>query len=838
MREINLDRGWHFQAGQPDSGKLQRGIWGDRIVDLPHDFMIGYDTSPDAPAGAASGYYPGGLGVYTKAVEIPAEWEGERVLLRFDGAMMNATLEVNGSKVLLQHYGYAPFEADITSFVYFGEENRVTVALNAGIQPSSRWYSGAGLFRSVTLVHAPAVRAAFGGLYAYTEEIEYGEDGKAEAALLRLQAEIRNDTAEDQLAEVTFSLEKDGYGEELLSRRTTVQVPPMSSAEAYQRMTVYAPELWSAEEPALYRVCVSIRNTGTFRTRPVPARKETEDRDSVLFGIRTVRADARHGLRINGKSVKLRGGCIHHDNGMLGAASLYDAEYRKLSKMKAAGYNAVRTTHNPPSAALIEACDRLGMYVYDEAFDAWSTGKQAGDYNQYFDTDWEKDLTAFVKRDRSHPSVILWSTGNEIPERGGLANGYVLAAKLAETVRRLDGSRPVSNAVCSLWNGLDDRLMAESLAGHTEGMTGSIQNADLKGSEDPQWEALTEGFVNALDVVGYNYMERKYEMDHAIWPDRVILGSENFPKEIGLHWPMIEKTPYVIGDFTWTAWDYLGEAGIGKGLFLEKDDPLLEKGPWELLGMGSKYPWRTADDADFDITGRLLPQGVYRGIVWGSGKTAVFSYDPAVYGKKELLSAWGFPGVRESWTWAGQEGKPVTLAVFSAAQEVELFVNGRSIGVQTAGENQLDQMPMTFLFDTVYEPGTVEAVSRTDGQEVSRSCLRTAGEAAVLALVPETEKLKADIHSLAYVRAEIRDREGNPVPDAAEKLTASVEGVGTLAGFGSGDPQARENYTGGSFTTFRGQAAAVLRSAGRPGSITLTVTSEKYGKAVLTLPAG
>ena len=428
----------------------------------------------------------------------------------------------------------------------------------------------------------------------------------------------------------------------------------------------------------------------------------------MLFGIRTVEADVKHGLRINGRTVKLKGGCLHHDNGVIGAVSLYDAEARKVRKLKEVGFNAIRTTHNPPSAALIEACDRLGMYVFDEAFDAWGMGKQPGDYNQFFDTDWEKDLAAFVRRDRCHPSVILWSTGNEITERAGLNDGYVWATRLAEAVRALDPSRPVSNGICSFWNGLDDQLMTEQLRRWEEGET--LQNADLGGAKDLLWEHVTEAFANGLDVVGYNYLEDKYEQDHEMFPERVILGSENYPVQVGRHWPMIERTPWVIGEFTWTAWDYIGEAGIGRATFVEPGDPHMKEGASPWLG-GSPFPWRTANDADFDITGGLRPQGVYRRIVFGSDETGLFSYDPANTGKLEVLTPWGFPGVWDSWTWRGQENRPVDVLVFSGAEEVELLVNGEAVGRLRPGEATVHDMPGTFLFHTTYAPGTLEAVS-------------------------------------------------------------------------------------------------------------------------------
>ena len=834
-RKWLLNREWHFGKGVFDLGDRMRGNLGTRVVNLPHDYMIEEDTFPDAPSGAASGYYNAGVAHYIRETGIPAEWAGEKIFLRLDGAMMNATVEINGSRAALQHYGYAPFEADITNHVYPGEKNRIVITVNPSMQPNSRWYSGAGLFRGVELIHTPRLHLACGGMYGRTVKIETNPDGSAETAFLQVSAEVKNEYTENRVAEVVFSLIREDTGDEVIARKALVQVPPVSSANAYMTLTVSNPRLWSAETPELYRLQARMTEKAVYKTHMVPADHPAEDAEEVLFGIRTVEADVKHGLRINGREVKLKGGCLHHDNGVIGAVSVYDAEARKIRKLKEIGFNAVRTTHNPPSSALIEACDRLGMYVFDEAFDAWGMGKQPGDYNQYFDTDWEKDLTAFVRRDRCHPSVIIWSTGNEITERAGLNDGYVWAAKLAETIHRLDPGRPVSNGICSFWNGLDDELQAAEHRKWTDSDS-SAQNANPGGKTNLLWEEYTEGFTNGLNIVGYNYMEDKYETDHRLFPERVILGSENYPKEIGLHWPMIGKTPWIIGDFTWTAWDYIGEAGIGKTVFLEPDDPRIRGtfNPWEF---GSPYPWRTANDSDFDITGRVRPQGIYRKIIWGSKETGLFSYDPANYGKAEGISPWGFPGVRASWNWEGQEGKPVRTAVFSAAEETELFLNGKSLGRKKAGEELLYEMPCTFLFETVYTPGTLEAVSYENGKEISRGVLTTAGRPEKIRLVPEEKSLRADGLSLAHVQVLVTDGEGRTVPSAAVKLTAEVSGAAELLGFGSGNPITDENYTRGTFTSYCGQALAVLRAGYEPGRVQLTVRGEGLEAAEVLLQA-
>ena len=819
MKKININRGWEFQHGmlQPWTGLAQE----KRLVDLPHDYMIESDVREDAPAQGASGFYTAGVASYCRMTEIPGEWEGQRICLYFDGAMMNTTVEVNGAKAGLHHYGYSPFWVDISELCAAGKPNRIAVTVNPSMQPNSRWYSGAGLFRGVTLMAGPEIHFMPDGIFAWTKKIE--ED----TAYLELRAEVENHTLKSHLAEVLFTL-----GD--ITRSVRVQLDPGQVTEVRTAMTVDHPLLWSAEEPNCCRLKAAVRDLGIFTTRFIPRENGSVDEAEVTFGIRTVDADVRHGLRISGQTVKLRGGCLHHDNGLLGAVSLPDAERRKVKKLKELGFNAIRTTHNPPSAALLEACDELGMYVFDEAFDAWGMGKMPGDYNQYFATDWQADLEAFLRRDRCHPSVIIWSTGNEITERAGLGNGYSLARQLASRVREMDPSRPVSNGICSFWNGLDDEMTGEMMR---KMKTSMGQNADVLGERDLMWERVTEPFAAGLDLVGYNYLEGKYEQDHELYPERIILGSENFPKEVGLHWPMIEQTPYVIGEFTWTAWDYIGEAGIGRAVYLDPEDPLLKQGPYALMSHGISFPWRTANDADYDILGNVRPQGVYRSVVFGSSRTGLFSYDPAVFDKTEMLSAWGFIGVEPCWTWRGQEGRPVRVVVFSGAEEVVLNLNGQEIARLKAGEKEIPDLPKSFCFETVYTPGILEAVSLRNGQEVSRDRLVTAGRPAQLKLTPETGALRADGESLCYVSVEILDAEGNLVPDAQILLNAHTEGEAVLAGFGSGAFETSENYTAGRFTAWHGRAMAVLRAGWTAGQVRLTVSGEGIREAAVTLPA-
>lgn len=814
MEHIVLDQNWTLRKGFLDSLSMIQNDPGMR-VDLPHDAMISTKVSPNAAAKYDSGYFEGVMCNYTKQILIPMDWNEECIGLQFDGIMMHATIEINGCKVAEHHYGYSPFYVDITKYVTFGGENRITINTNSGVQPSSRWYSGCGLFRGVTLCHGPKVHIATDGIFLQTSRMD--ED----TAFIDAEIEVVNETQDNKIVEVEVLLLDENAA---ATSKQLIQVNPGRRETARLKLNLAHPKLWDAEHPNLYRVIAKATEIGEYRTHLIKAEHSVSDEESTLFGIRTVTVDSIHGLRINGKTVKLKGGCLHHDNGLLGAASFYESEMRKVKKLKEVGFNAIRTTHNPPSKWLVEACDRVGMYIFDEAFDAWGMAKRPGDYSTYFAQNWEDDLTTFIKRDRVHPSVIIWSTGNEIPERGGLNNGYTLAKQLSDAIRRLDSGRPISNGICSFWSGLDDYL--------AEGQNQSQNAADnLDGAF---WEKCTEAFCNGLDIVGYNYMEELYENDHIRYPERVMLGSENFPKEIGFRWPMVESHPYVIGDFTWTAWDYIGEAGIGKALYVDSEDPIATKNAWEIMPpTTSPYPWRTANDADFDITGRLLPQGAYRSVVWGSKKTYLYSLHPDCFGKVEKMSMWGFPGVVRNWNYTAYEGKPVQVVVFSSADEVELIINGETVAKKQVSREY--PMPNSVRFDTVFYAGKVEAVSYQNGVEISRDCMETSGEASKLRLTTEKETLRCDGHDLAYINIDVLDENERLVTDAENILTVSVEGAATLAGFGTGNPVTEEIYSDNRTKSYRGHACAIVRSGIEPGEIKVTVAGEGIGSVKKTI---
>jgi len=839
-RRIPLNEGWLFNRGALP--RLE-GIGGEtkyREVALPHDFMIETDVSGDAASGPDGGYYPGGRASYTKYLEIPKEWEGDPVLLYFDGVMMQSEIMVNGSLAGTHHYGYTPFSVDISQYLYYGERNRITVMAGAGLTVDSRWYTGAGLIRDVSLLHMPRLHLAVDGLYFYTDRIEYDQDMAVEARVVA-EVTVVNETRENHVVCVQAGLSEDNSGMNVLERSLRIFVKAHSSAVARIPMTVQSPLLWSDEAPNLYQASAKVTDCGIFRVNLLPADGQVmADEDSVLFGIRTITADAGRGLRINGRNVKLKGSCIHHDNGILGAASFYDSEYRRLLQLKESGFNAIRLSHNPPSAELLEACDRLGVYVFHEAFDMWRVAKREGDYSLYFEKDWKDDVRAFMHRDRNHPSILFWSTGNEIPERGGLGNGYETACQLAEYIRSIDGTRLISNGLCSFWSGLDDKSV---LANHQamqkakEENGGDIQTLQL-AKRDTTWEERTEPFVSSLDVVGYNYRDDRYEIAGELFPERVIVGTESHGSAIDRIWEKVERLPYIIGDFTWTGYDYLGEAGIGKSVFLSSEEALGKT--VELTSRFSVFPWRLANDADMDINGYLLPQGAFRRIVWGSRETYLYVQDPSHFSDIEKISSWGWPDMADSWNWKGCEGKDIRVVVYSAAEEVELRLNGRVLGRKPAGKKNRN----TAAFEICYEPGILEAVSVNGQEEISRVQLETTGEPAGLALRAQTEyvpcgkrdcTLAADGRSLIYVEVAVVDEKGRRVPDAELLMNARVTGSGSLQGFGSAKPITAENYTTGSFTSYRGRVMAVVRAGNAEGTACLCVEAEGMEPAEMTI---
>lgn len=803
MRRQSIDRGWEFIHGVPSGVLSGYGEGqGARIVDLPHDFTIETDTRPDAPGGSGSGFYAGGIGTYTKRLDIPEGYADRRVLVEFDGAYMNAVVSLNGHAVSRHHYGYTPFHADLTRHIKLGKVNRLAVTVNNAAEPNCRWYAGSGLYRHVDLLTAPMAHIAPWGIFAHTSHIV------GATAFVTVETTVENHGAEARELWVSIGIEREEDRRSAGSGRVKIHLSPGSSAAARAAIPVEDAELWDIDSPRLYRVRAGLEDEGG----PL-------DEDSVLFGIRTVSADSRNGFMLNGRALKLRGGCVHHDNGILGAASFYDSEFRKMELHKENGYNAIRCAHNPPSRDMLEACDRLGLVVIDEAFDSWIMAKNPHDYSQFFEADWEGDMEAFMRRDRNHPCIAMWSTGNEIPERGGLSDGALWAARLAEKVRSLDPTRLVTNAICSFFNGLDDEDAAQ-VRGELEAKyrsEGTVLNIDTVYGRKV-WGRYTEAFAASLDVVGYNYLAHRYEVDHDTFPNRVICCLESKPMEMEQYWSSVERLPYVIGDFNWTSHDYIGEVGIGKASYIDPGSQARET-------QRAKYPWRLANASDFDLCGFPRPQLAYRKIAWGGDETYIASHNPANHGKHEILGRWAWPERENSWSWIGFEGRLVAVDVYSGADEVELVLNGNSLGRKPAGRGNR----FTARFELAYEPGVLEAIGYRRGSRVSSDRLVSAGAPAGIAIALDRRSLVSDGQSLAFATIEIVDGEGRRVPAAAMKARAAVKGEARLAAFGTGIPSTTENYTRGEFTSYKGRLLAVVRAGYEPGVAELGVSVEGLG---------
>lgn len=859
MKRTNIDRSWELIRGEyPQIPGMSPE---KRIVNLPHDFIIEGDVSKNSAGGADVGYYNGGTATYTKYIQAGEEWTDKRVLVQFDGVFGETSVILNGHVVGKHHYGYTPFVVDLTKQLKAGQKNRLSVTVSNDHEPNSRWYSGAGIYRHVDLLTAPKVHIAPDGIYAYTDHI-VGQD-----AFVVVETTVENHTAEDADVWVNLLFKAQGGSEaqgrqvqgesEVRGRQAQgsleaqgavkVHVPAGESAIARTQLLVEDARIWDIDDPQLYRIAAQLVSRRPGKKEELTGTKVL-DEEICSFGIRTISIDAKNGFRLNGRSLKLKGGCIHHDNGILGAASFADSEYRKVKLHKENGYNALRFAHNPVSRDMLDACDRLGIVVIDEAFDTWNMPKNLHDFSRHFASEWEQELTGFLIRDRNHPSVIIWSIGNELREQGGLSQGYQTSAMLAARVRQLDHTRFVAGALCSFFSGLDDEDTGSFWSSLMQEAQQSGGLANLDGSFGRAvWNDYTECFCAPWDVVGYNYLNYHYDEASELFPNRVICATESKPGQMEEYWEDVLRLPNLIGDFEWTSHDYIGEAGIGKRLYVK---PGKAAQAARMLHM-APYPWRTAGAGEFDLCGFYKPQLAYRRIIWGSPETYIACQNPANMGKVELLDRYAWQDCLNSWTWPAENKSPIRVEVYSAAEEVELILNGRSLGRQKAGkENHYKAQ-----FELTYERGILEAVSYTNGQEISRDSLESAGAPAGIKLTADPmalhqTTLPADGQSLCFAVITVVDENQRPVPyaetevharivsgtcDQAAQEAAPAEKIAVLAALGSGRPMTEENYTVGRITTYEGRALAVIRSGCQAGNVRLKVTAKGMAEAFLDI---
>lgn len=808
MLKKSFNEKWSFSKG---AGGLSLSRSAPEVeITLPHDAMILEKRDPDCKNQNNTGFFPGGNYTYKKKFYAPKEYENKNIIFEFEGVYMNAMVYINGDFAGKCPYGYSNFYVKANRFLKCGADNEIKVLVKNGAESNSRWYTGSGIYRNVNIMIGELLHIKEDGVKITTPDI--AED----QAVVEIGTVVEYDGITSQRAYVYTEIQ-DVDGQVVASDKAPVTVFSGESVTVRQRIYVQEPKLWSVEAPNLY-----------FCYSKILVDEKVVDEEVNHFGMRKLQLDTRHGLRINGEVVNLRGACVHHDNGVIGACTFERAEERRVEILKEAGFNAIRSAHQPMSKAMLDACDRIGMLVMDETFDTWDSCKTEYDYGLYFQEWWERDVQAMIEKDYNHPSVIMYCIGNEIPEVA-TGNGASLNRQMAEKVRSLDGTRFITSSVNG-WLCIMDQLgeIMASFAG--EGNKEAAAAVDQLDSNEintvmstligkmnqivrhPSVGAVTEEAFAGVDVAGYNYMNGRYEMDKDLYPNRVICGTETMPRDIDINWRMTKVNSHIIGDFTWTGWDYLGEAGIGK-IDYTLDESKAIYGP---------YPWYVAYCGDIDITGIRRPASYYREIVWGLRKEPYIAVQrPEFYHHKHMKTAWSWSDSISSWTWPGSEDKSVKVEVYSDAEEVELLVNGKSIGKAPAGEENRFKA----IFDTVYIPGELTAVAYVNGEETGRMVLQTAGKGSELKLEIDREELQGSGADLAYIMISLTDENGILQTAGDRKVSITVEGSGTLQGFGSADPKSEENFFDTERTTFDGKVLAVVRSKREAGTITVTASA-------------
>ncbi|HQG78601.1 MAG TPA: glycoside hydrolase family 2 TIM barrel-domain containing protein [Bacteroidales bacterium] len=773
-----FDKEWRFHRGGKQGAEamdFNDTSW--RVLDLPHDWSIEDIPGTRSPfdslaiSQVSGGYTTGGTGWYRKSFTVPETYRGKKVYIQFDGIYMNSDVWLNGRHLGNHPYGYTSFWYDLTGQLIPGEVNVIAVQVKNEGQ-NSRWYSGSGIYRHVWLRVTDPVHFEQWGVRVTTPEVSPQE------ASVNIRASVKNESGTyANVRLVTTLIGPDGT--------TVLRISSSAGLEPGHNQTITcdtilkSPRLWSTESPVMYKAVTELLSN----ERPT-------DHQVTDFGIRSIAFSPAKGFLLNDSQLKLKGGCVHHDNGPLGARAFDRAEERRVELLKACGYNAIRCAHNPPSPAFLDACDRLGMLVIDEAFDMWRLGNNPYDYHLWFDEWWEKDIENMISRDFNHPSVIMWSIGNEIKE---MENPDVIAVakRLASRVRILDPSRPVTAAV-----------------------------NHLRPEKDP--------FFACLDICGYNYaasgdhgITNIYQFDHNRVQDRIMYGSESYPMAAFTSWMLVLDNDFVIGDFVWTAFDYIGEASIG----------------WRGYWQENFYPWNLAYCGDIDICGWKRPQSFYRDVLWEKNKLSLFVTPPdptfPLNPNKQEWSRWEWYDVASDWNWPGMEGKPMKVTVYSSCETVELFLNKRSLGKK----NTARSTQYMAEWEVPYAPGIIEAVGYSGKKRVNAARLQTAGNVRAINLIPDRQVIKADGNDLCYVTVEMTDGNGFRNPKADALLNFSVEGNGSIVAVHNANPISTESFLLPHRKAWQGRCLVIIKSDGQAGDIRLTVSSEGLSDSNLVLRA-
>lgn len=800
-RKQSFDQGWKFLKDNPSEASkpsFDDSSW--RKLDLPHDWSIedlptpnkDGQTSPFSETAftkISTGYTTGGTAWYRKSFTINAADKDKKAYLQFDGVYHNSDVYVNGKHLGNHRYGYTSFWYDITPYLNpAGQKNVVAVQVkNEDI--NSRWYSGSGIYRHTWLTLVSPVHIAPWGVFVTTPKVA------AKTATVAVETTLNNTSGVEKITTVVVTV-LDSKGKAVGKSSSKTTIPAGQTIQSKQLVTVLNPSLWSLEKPTLYKAKVE-----------VVTNNKVEDNLSQSFGIRTIKFDAKTGFTLNGKKILFRGGCIHHDNGPLGSVAIDRAEERKIEVMKKHGFNALRLAHNPPSQELLDACDKLGMLVINEAFDNWEKSKMASaanifklkgkvdDYSLYFKDNWKADLQSILLRDRNHPSIIMWSIGNEIGESAE-ASGLKWATELAAEVRKFDPTRAVTEGVVD--------------AGIFEG--------------DNAW-ARKAPHMAQLDVVGYNYGLPKYEEDHAKYPNRIVYASEFEPSDALEYWEAAEKHPHILGSFMWSGMDYIGEAGTGTPRVVDENSKAAGNDMAALLSFfkGDSWPHVLNFQGDVDLIGNPKVGYYYSSIVWRNAKVQMLVHRPVPAHKKEIVSPFGYPDLLKSWNWAGNEGEKMQVVVYTRCKTVKLELNGKIVGEQKVDEHK----SIIATFEVPYTAGKLVAhCYDAKGVEVATETLKTVGAPAAIKLIADRSNIKADRNDLSYVQVQIVDAEGNLVPDAATMVNFNINGNGEIAGVGTGNSTDVSSYQQPRKKTWQGKCLAIVRPNGAAGKVVLTASAD------------
>ena len=814
MQKIDFNKGWMCKCLTRDEAAYP--------VTLPHDAMLSEPRTQESTGEGNIGWYIGGDYEYTKKFTVPKEYENQKVLIEFEGVYHNAEVRINGKKVAGRPYGYTNFYINTDGFFKFGEENEVKVIAHNADQPNSRWYSGTGIYRPAYLHIGGEKYIPVNGVKIRT--LSYNPAQIEVAVKTSAPGEVSLEIEFEGKRVLTAIGESKAVAAQNNETKNTsaASEKPAKEYQAVFLLDVPNAKLWDTEHPSLY-TCKAVFG---------------EDEVTETFGIRELVWNPQVGMTINGKRVILRGACFHHDNGVLGACTYPEAEERKMRIFKENGYNAVRSAHYPCSKALLDACDRVGMLLMDEYVDVWYIHKTKYDYANQLAGWWKQDLKDMVDKDFNHPSVIMYSTGNEVAETAQ-KKGIALTGEMTNYLHSLDSTRPVTcginiffNFLSSIGLGVYSDDKAEKSAENAEKFAAEQAKKAAAAKPEKKKKPVGSEFYNTLaclvgdyfmkcgatlypcdlktrdayanmDIAGYNYGIFRYKHDLKKYPNRLILGSETFCKDAYSFWEIAKKNKRIIGDFVWAGWDYIGEVGDGAA---EYSDYKFEDPSTRMTGGNGRI----------DLNGKPRAEAAYTRVAFERETGPFIAVDPVYQKEKLRLTGWQLTKALESWAWGGCSGEPAKVEVYARAAQVELFINGKSVGKKNVKKCRAN-------FNTTYEDGEITAVSYDEkGKEINRYSLQTAGKETILQVRPEEKSVKPE--GLAFVQLQYTDTKGIWKPMEKHNLKVTVEN-GILKGLGSPAPYVKGNYTDDTVATYYGEAMAVVQADGN-GPVKVTVTDE------------